>query len=241
MSPRNQKLSATICLTPLLLAAPGATFADMVVNPNPESADTVYVGPGVAIPDNNAAGVTSVINVADSYSIASLTITINMGPPTHTWIGDLVLTLTHGATSIDLMRKVGSGTATGLGDSSDFGGSYVFTDAASTRLVDVANVAGAAVVVAPGNYRATNNIFNGNGSPTFTGEQIVNINAAFAGANVNGAWTLTLADTASGDTASLGSWSIDVTAVPEPSAFALLGVMAAGALGVRAWRKRKVA
>ena len=30
-------------------------------------------------------------------------------------------------------------------------------------------------------------------------------------------------------------------AVPEPSTFALLGVMAAGALGVREWRKRKAA
>jgi len=29
--------------------------------------------------------------------------------------------------------------------------------------------------------------------------------------------------------------------VPEPSTFALMGVMAAGALGVRAWRKRKAA
>ena len=30
-------------------------------------------------------------------------------------------------------------------------------------------------------------------------------------------------------------------AVPEPSTLALLGVMAAGALGVREWRKRKAA
>ena len=29
--------------------------------------------------------------------------------------------------------------------------------------------------------------------------------------------------------------------IPEPSTFALLGVMAAGALGVREWRKRKAA
>ena len=29
--------------------------------------------------------------------------------------------------------------------------------------------------------------------------------------------------------------------VPEPTTMALLGVMAAGALGVRAWRKRKAA
>lgn len=34
---------------------------------------------------------------------------------------------------------------------------------------------------------------------------------------------------------------INVGAVPEPSTFALLGVMAAGALGVREWRKRKAA
>lgn len=33
--------------------------------------------------------------------------------------------------------------------------------------------------------------------------------------------------------------SIMAGQVPEPSTFALLGVMAAGALGVRAWRKRK--
>ena len=35
--------------------------------------------------------------------------------------------------------------------------------------------------------------------------------------------------------------SINVGNVPEPSTFALLGVMAAGALGVRAWRGRKAA
>jgi hypothetical protein len=32
-----------------------------------------------------------------------------------------------------------------------------------------------------------------------------------------------------------------ITVVPEPSTFALFGVMAVGALGVRAWRKRKAA
>lgn len=35
--------------------------------------------------------------------------------------------------------------------------------------------------------------------------------------------------------------SITAGQVPEPTTFALLGVMAAGALGVRAWRKRKAA
>jgi hypothetical protein len=35
--------------------------------------------------------------------------------------------------------------------------------------------------------------------------------------------------------------SIMTAQIPEPSTTALLGVMAAGALGVRAWRKRKAA
>lgn len=35
--------------------------------------------------------------------------------------------------------------------------------------------------------------------------------------------------------------AITVTAVPEPTTTALLGVMAAGAIGLRAWRKRKSA
>ena len=39
----------------------------------------------------------------------------------------------------------------------------------------------------------------------------------------------------------VGGTSIGAGVVPEPSTFALLGVMAAGALGVREWRKRKAA
>jgi hypothetical protein len=50
----------------------------------------------------------------------------------------------------------------------------------------------------------------------------------------------------SGFPATLVSYSYEnnggaITVVPEPTTFALLGVMAAGALGVRAWRKRKAA
>jgi hypothetical protein len=41
------------------------------------------------------------------------------------------------------------------------------------------------------------------------------------------------------DDSGAGILSGATTSVPEPSTTALLGVMAAGALGVRAWRKRK--
>lgn len=39
-----------------------------------------------------------------------------------------------------------------------------------------------------------------------------------------GVWTLRIYDWASGDTGSLGGWSIDVTHVPAPGALALLGL-----------------
>jgi hypothetical protein len=58
---------------------------------------------------------------------------------------------------------------------------------------------------------------------------------------------VTLSTTAQGQPRAVVSYAyensgapITVGAVPEPSTMALLGVMAAGALGVRAWRKRKV-
>ena len=43
------------------------------------------------------------------------------------------------------------------------------------------------------------------------------------------------------NTVGMGIAAGDTGVVPEPSTFALLGVMAAGALGVRAWRGRKAA
>lgn len=233
-----RRLSATICLAAVLVITAGAARADLAFNNNPAPLppETVYVGGGGAIPDNTPGGANFVITVPDSYTIATLSITLTL---THSWAGDIIATLTHGATTIDLMRRIGSSTVAGTGDSSNFGAAYVFIDSAGTRLIDAADPIGNTVIIPGGNYRATSNTFNGNGTPTFTGEVLVNINAAFAGANVNGNWTLNLSDNAGLDTGSLTSWSIDVQAVPEPTSFALLGVAVAGALGVRAWRKRK--
>jgi len=50
--------------------------------------------------------------------------------------------------------------------------------------------------------------------------------SSFEGLDANGDWTLYVADVATGDTMTLGSWSLSVTGVPEPSA-ALLGAMGA--------------
>jgi hypothetical protein len=48
--------------------------------------------------------------------------------------------------------------------------------------------------------------------------------SVFTNENPNGVWTLFLADQGPGDTAILKSWSLAVTAVPEPSAALMIGV-----------------
>jgi hypothetical protein len=46
--------------------------------------------------------------------------------------------------------------------------------------------------------------------------------AAFNGLNPNGTWTLFLADMSGGDTSTLVSWGLDISAVPEPASVALV-------------------
>lgn len=58
---------------------------------------------------------------------------------------------------------------------------------------------------------------------------------AFSGLNRSGEWTLFLADLQTGGTATLNSWTLNVTAVPEPHHYAI--ATALSLLGLAAWRK----
>ena len=67
-----------------------------------ESADTV------AIPDNDAEGVTSVIDVPDEAGAARVTVELRI---THSYIGDLQLILEHDGAEVTLWDKSGGMTA----------------------------------------------------------------------------------------------------------------------------------
>lgn len=61
---------------------------------------------------------------------------------------------------------------------------------------------------------------------------------AFGDLNPNDTWTLYFADTVAGDQSTLNSWSLQITAVPEPATLAL-GVFSGGLLlvaGLRRWK-----
>ena len=93
----------------------------------------------------------------------------------------------------------------------DFGnsGSGINVTLSSSGLTDIHSVTGSSAIT--GTYQP-----DGNGSLTF------------GGANANGTWTLFLADLSGGDTATLNSWGLTISVVPEPVTWALMGFAAAG-------------
>jgi hypothetical protein len=57
-----------------------------------------------AIPDNDPAGATSTITVPDSLTVGTLAVTLDV---THTYVGDLTITLTHGDVTATLWDRTG--------------------------------------------------------------------------------------------------------------------------------------
>ncbi len=183
---------------------------------------------GGAVPDNTPAGVSSSIIVGDLGLVNSFdSITIN--GLNHTWIGDLVITLSHGTTTIDILDKVGSNTATAVGDSSDLRGNYRF-------ILGGADFT-AAAAVGTSAYLVPDNVSYAP-VPNPLGASAANgLLSNFIGLAVAGTWTLNISDRADLDTGSFTGWSFSTTnsqgQVPVPGSFALLGLGLVGLLRKR--------
>ena len=67
-------------------------------------AHTYTASPAEAIPDNSTTGLTSTIDVADGGEIVDVKVTTDI---THTWRGDIKVTLTHGSTSQVVFNRTG--------------------------------------------------------------------------------------------------------------------------------------
>lgn len=167
-----------------------------------------YSGAAYAIPDNNVAGIsTQITGVPALASINSVSITM-----AHTWVGDLILTLSNGSQTVNLINRTGRVGSSGFGDSSDLGGTYVF-QAVGADFVAAAFAAGASV---PTGTYASSDMGTANNSST--------PNGFFSGAQAAADWTLFASDNAGGDTGGIETWSIDGSPVPEPTTMAALGL-----------------
>jgi len=128
---------------------------------------------------------------------------------THSWVGDLDVTLRGpGGTPVHtIFDQVLAALATDCGDNSDLTGPYNFSDAApaTPTFWTAANTAGAAAPVAPGDYRSTTP------GGAAGGGAVTNITSAFSSVtNPNGTWTLRFHDGGSGDTGGVTAATLTV-------------------------------
>jgi hypothetical protein len=81
-----------------------ATNAACLVSADPV---TVSAQPNVSIPDANATGVSNALTIDATGAIQSLEVSVDIA---HTYIGDLIVTLSNGTTTVTLHNKTGGGT-----------------------------------------------------------------------------------------------------------------------------------
>ncbi|PQB05324.1 hypothetical protein BST85_10830 [Aureitalea marina] len=144
--------------------------------------------PGTAIPDSDPAGITDVINIAEDQTLNNLTVDLNI---THTWVGDLIVTLqSPEGTTVTLVDRIGADGG-GFG-CSDADLDVTIDDTAASPLEDACTGGGPI-------------------TGTFTG---IDALSAFNGENAQGDWILTVSDNAGGDTGEITSWGINYLTPP---------------------------
>ena len=198
-----------------LLATLGITAA-LLLAVSPSHAQTTYPAPGgpFPIPDNDPTGVTSPLVITDAGSIDDLDMDIQI---THTWMGDIVATLTHtdtGTSAALIDRPLFEDTGFGCsGDNAD-----IILDDEATLVVETDCMTGPAGTLAytDGERYQPNEPLSG-----FDGEAIA------------GTWQLNVNDNAAQDTGQLDAWALVATlsggtasepgALPAGYAFDLTG------------------
>jgi trimeric autotransporter adhesin len=141
----------------------------------------------LAIPDNNSTGVNSSLTISDTGTIADLN--INLGV-THTYVGDLMFTLTHvdTGTAVTFIDRPGVPAST-YGCS----GNNIAATLDDSAALPVETQCGGGTPTISGTFSPNNPL------------------SAFNGQDLAGTWQLNTSDRAGGDTGSLTSWSLTIT------------------------------
>ncbi len=194
-----------------------------IVVPASGPANVSATGPGGPIPDfgiptPGQPGVfTRTLNVPESCPIEL--VQLSLVSLNHTWVGDIVGTLTgpNGNTATMVFRNGQNGLAS-AGDSSNYGGNYNFRDPPPALNIWQAAAGGTSAFNIPsGTY------FNSGAwqNPAHNPPNGPGPNNAFAtsfnGSNAMGPWTLRLTDNAGSDIGNLGSWVLNVQCTQTPA------------------------
>jgi hypothetical protein len=211
---------ATFVIAVLLLALARLAQADFVYTFN-----TGFANGGV-IPDGSLTGWSSTETISQPgwSAIQNLTVSLNLtGYPAagDGWNGDLYayLVSSSGGFAV-LLNRVGvtTGNSVGYGAS---GMDVTFSDAA------LQNIQNVPVPAINGTYRPSGLNISPLSSPaTFAITSPSTPLSSFDGVNMNGTWTLFIADVSPGDMEQVTSWGLDIAAVPEPRSVVEGGIAA---------------
>lgn len=176
-APRTATATAPPVATPS--SSPTGTAA-------PTAASGTYCGDPAMIPDNDPAGVDTLLEIAETGAIADLNVSLEI---IHAWVGDLRVTLTHLQTgrSVTLVDRPGVPFTTFGCAGEDV--SALLDDQAEAAAEDQCDSLPPAIL---GTLRPT--------SPL----------AAFNGEDISGSWRLNVSDNSAASTGNLLGWCIEV-------------------------------
>jgi hypothetical protein len=168
-------------------------------------------------------------------SIGSVTVRLDVSSG---YNGDFYAYLSHGGVMVPLLNRVGIGTGNACGYS-DGGLNVSFSDSAANNIHFYQNVSGYSIsggALWQPDGRTLNPVTSSPSSFDAPGSVTL---ASFQGLNPNGNWTLVVADlSGGGPVATLLSWGLTISPVPEPASVSLVVGAALGIFGfVRRFRR----
>jgi subtilisin-like proprotein convertase family protein len=178
-----------------------------------------YSGSAYAIPDGNPNGVSSTIAVSGAgSSLVDITVNLNVSGG---YNGDLYAYLSYNGMAVTLLNRVGEGTINGGTSFGSSGTGFIVTLTSSGPDVHWANAGGG---VLTGTFQADGRAISPLSPPSsFNADGTATLDGTFQNLDPNGTWTLFFGDISSGGgTATLDSWSLGITTVPEPMNQALI-------------------
>ena len=224
-------MKAWTLIVSIALTAAGTAAADMY-------SDSFTTTSGAAVPDGGfpLSGLTSTLVVSGmAPTTVNVDVELNISGG---YNGDLFAYLVgpHGGFAV-LLNRVGRTSAGDISTYSDAGFDVTLSDSAANGDIHLYQVVfDPAGGVLTGTWQPDARNFD---PATVTDEALRTDNlSSFEELDPNGTWSITLYDVVeSGNPSTLESWSLNITAIPEPSTVSL-GVLAAIVAGLPACRRR---